>query len=298
MRAQASIRVWMLAIGCGLHVKLSYGDSDVCALQAERAQRERIASDWLTSIAHLRECSRSSCPEMIRTDCARWLGELEHDIPTFAVRVLDSSGNPAVGASVTVDDHPRLQASGLLSSANPGTHVIRVEGARDRYRERTAVLAAGEKNIVIELRPEAPSLPPPSASSPPSASPGRTERQLQSQLPIAANVADGTARSSWFLLPLGLGSAALLTGGAFWVSGFVSRQALAGGCGPSGTCAETDVRRAKQQFLVGDLLLGASALLLGVSGYLFFSQTEAKRPATSMSMWTVGMAHSRSRKTF
>ncbi len=117
-------------------------------------------------------CAQSACPALIQSDCARFGEELERLVPTVSFAARDPNGADLPDTQVFVDDQPvatRLD-DGKSYDLDPGKHAVRFVHER-RETSVTVVLNQGEKgrSVLATFADAAvaaramPSLPPPSA---------------------------------------------------------------------------------------------------------------------------------------
>ncbi len=127
-------------------------DDAECSASYQSAQRLRIAGKLRASRDALLACTQLSCAEFIKTDCTRWLGEVEAALPTVVFAAVDDDGSDLLGAETFVDGERIADATdGLPHALDPGAHAI-VLRARGRSVEQHVVLRAGDKGRRLELR--------------------------------------------------------------------------------------------------------------------------------------------------
>ena len=86
------------AIACILHAtpaRAGGDEADACAAAAEEAQPKRRAGKLVDARAALMKCSRTGCPAFIRTDCTRWLTEVDAALGSAANSDEDAAINTA-----------------------------------------------------------------------------------------------------------------------------------------------------------------------------------------------------------
>jgi hypothetical protein len=236
----------------------AHADQAECSQAYEQAQRSRKAGKLIESRAQLVTCSQDGCPGFIRKDCAGWLTEVEHEVPSIAVRVLDKDGCDRPDAPVWLDGREAKGAAGGASiELDPGTHALRAQLAGETM-EQTIVLARTERGRIVTLAAGAATTcnvhkPSPPASAPPIG----PERPADKPVPPVALVLGGVG-------VLGLG-----VGAAFSVSGWSQRGDL-DDC--RGTCSSSDVDAARRSFLVGDIGLGVGLVALAAAAVIYFTR--------------------------
>jgi hypothetical protein len=94
-----------------------------------------------------RACVSSSCPPLVRNDCARRLDEIDAAQPTIVFVAKDRAGKDVSAVHVTVDGKPVLdRLDGAALPVDPGEHVFTFTALGQPTVKATFVLAVGEKN--------------------------------------------------------------------------------------------------------------------------------------------------------
>lgn len=226
--------------------------ADACADTAERAQALRRRGRLLDARAALRECSRATCPRVVRDDCTTWEVQVDAAIPTLSVAVKDDAGQDVVDATIAIDGVPPASArAGLAVAEDPGEHVVRVERA-GATAARTIVLHEGEKNRVVEVRlPVAVPAGPPRGASEPAAT------SASSSPPPIVFVAGG------------VGIAALAGFAVLGVTGLDTYHALHDECGTTRACSSAEIDRNRAQLWIADGLGVLGVAALGAAAWLW-----------------------------
>jgi hypothetical protein len=275
-----------LALGACLAGRSARADDvDACLSGADRGQALRRESHLVDAREQLRACARPQCPKVVRSDCQRWLGEVDAAIPSVAVRVTDASGVPASDARVTVDSKP-LALDGRSLEVDPGEHAFHAEASGGRVADARATLKAGERDrpVVLALAPAAPPAPvgaapqaaasavPPGTSTAPQAPHDEVPAGAPSHpIPVA----------SWILG--GVGVAALGGAAVLWASGLGDRSGLYGGCGQTQSCAQSDVDASRTKLVIGDVSAAAGVVALGAAVWITVSNwRRASAPAAAV----------------
>lgn len=234
---------------------------DAHAETQRRRQRGELAAARDAAVT----CAQPACPELVRTECLRWVPELELGIPTVVIETLDGA-DTAPDARVLVDGvevPPHLRGRAL--PLDPGAHTFVAALADGRVVEQRVLLHEAEKRhrvVLVVPRPAAadaepaPSAPiaPPRPGSPP---PG----------PAAP-----AARATW---PVWLaGGTAVAAFGAFaWlgVAGKEKEAAMRASCAPR--CSADDVHAMRRDYLLADLSLGLALVATGATVWLHVAGT-------------------------
>ncbi len=235
------------------------GPSD-CASAYEQAQRSRKASKLVESRTRLLACSQETCPAFIRRDCAGWLTEVERELPSVAVRVLDRQGCDRPDVMVWVDGRAIPGAAGGTSvDLDPGTHGLRAE-LEGAMVEQTIVLVRGERDRIVTLAAgtvtSCTPTKPLNAPAPPVV-PRAPERDAAQPVPALAFVFGGIG-----VVGVGLGT-------AFAISGWTQRGSL-DDC--RGTCRQDDVGAARRAFVVADIGIGVGLVALVTAAVVYFTR--------------------------
>lgn len=211
-----------------------------CIAASTDAQTLRGQGKLLAAREQVVACARDGCPPIVRSHCARWLAEIEAQIPSVVVRAENADGTDAVDARVTIDGRAG-KLDGQPVRLDPGPHTIVVENDRGARKEQPVLLVAGEAARKIALR-----FPVEKGAGP--------ETAAQHRIPTGA----------WILG--GVGVAALAGAAYFGITAKSELDSLNGRCSPH--CTDAQTRPGRTDALVFDVLLGAGAV--AVSGALLW----------------------------
>ncbi|XYH98724.1 hypothetical protein ACMHYB_02885 [Sorangium sp. So ce1128] len=248
----------------------------VCLAMHEEAQVARQQGRFRAARGALLACSRSSCPSLLRADCASWLAALANDIPSVVIAAESRRGDEA-DVRVLLDGQVVAEAlDGKELEVDPGKHVFRFELPPHASIERTLLIRESEKGRPVSVffgeRPAAAPPPPPvSARSTPEAATGDAPEGAR-PVPLAVYV---------------LGGSALVATGLFaWVgaAGMAERRSLQASCAPF--CGDAQVQSVRTRFIIADLSLAAGVGAAVSAGLLFWlrpaaPRREADRPAAA-----------------
>lgn len=98
----------------------SAGDKARCLDAATKGQRLRDAHKLLDARVQLRICAAAECPAVVQSDCAHWLAEVEHALPSIVITARNGAGADLVEVTVSVDGQPlmsRLDGRGRSPSS-------------------------------------------------------------------------------------------------------------------------------------------------------------------------------------
>lgn len=229
--------------------RLALAEGD-CAGSYEKAQEERRAKHLLAAREQMLVCAQDACPGFIKSDCAKWLDELETQIPTvvFAARHGDQEltevkvllGDEVVAASL----------DGTAIRLDPGPKQFVFEHAEYGRVEHQAVVKEGRQSQEVAVT-------------------------FVDATTGAAAVDMGTpsAREKGSLVPAfiftGVGVAGLGSFAFFGLSGQKEYKDLEEECSPD--CTDADVEGVRTKRLIADVSLGVGVVSLGVATYLFVS---------------------------
>ena len=207
-----------------------------CIAASTDAQTLRSQGKLLAAREQMVACARDACPPIVRSHCARWLSEIEAQIPSVVVRAENADGTDAVDARVTIDGRAG-KLDGQPVRLDPGPHTVVVENDRGARKEQQVLLVAGETARKIALR------------FPPLAQSAAPEAPEQQRIPTGA----------WILG--GVGTAALAGATYFGFAAKSELDSLNGSCSPH--CTDAQAHAGRTDALVFDVLLGAGAAAVG-----------------------------------
>lgn len=233
-----------------------------CREAADSAQDLRKEGKLREARAQLLVCVQKSCKDVIRTDCEKWLKEVEEQTPTIIVRAVDTRGKDVLGVRVTIDD-ALIELDGNPVQVDPGQRTIKARAKSGDVAEQKTLVAQGEKNRVIEIKlakelgpdgmPEKVTPTPPRHVEPPPAPPPPSN-----VVPLTLAV---------------IGGIALVSFAYFEVSAQSNYGDLESGCGKtSAGCTDADIDPVKTQFVAAGVSLGLSVVALGAAAIVYFTR--------------------------
>lgn len=250
----------------------------VCLAMHEEAQVARQEGRFRAARGALLACARSSCPSLLRADCASWLDALVREIPSVVISAESGRGDEA-DVRVLIDGQVVAEAlDGKEIEVDPGKHVFRFELPPHAPIERTLLIRERERGRPVSVffgeRQAAPPPPPGSARSTLEA-PSEATTEGARPVPLAVYVLGGSA----------LAAAGLFAG--VGAAGMAERRSLQASCAPF--CGEAQVQSVRTRFLIADLALAAGAGAAVSAGLLFWlrpavpsaPRREADRPAAA-----------------
>jgi hypothetical protein len=211
-----------------------------CADAYEATQRERAAGHLQIARKNGIFCAQSSCPEVLRSDCAKWADELSSSIPSLVIEVRSPNGELLSDVYIEVDGTPFAQhLDGRALEIDPGRHHFRFEALGLAPTEQDVVVLQGHdtEHLRVALALE-PMKPPPVR-----------------RVPSLSYVLGGVTL-------LGVGSFAF-----FGLTGNHKKNELdLAGCRPA--CDPGLKKPIQNDYLVADISLGAAVVSLGVAAWL------------------------------
>ena len=121
-------------------------DREQCAASAEQAQQLRDEGKYRRAREQMLVCARDACPGPIKSDCGKWLTELDRDAPTVVFGARDGKGADVLDVKVSMDGAPiqeRLDGKPVL--VDSGEHVFRFESKDGAVKEERVLVRAAEK---------------------------------------------------------------------------------------------------------------------------------------------------------
>ena len=125
-----------------------------CAQAYESAQESRASGHLQETRQRLSFCARSECPSFVQKDCARWLEEVDKELPSVVLTAVGLDREAA--AKVTIKLDGRL-ISGALSggpiSLDPGRHELVLQRPGESPITRTIMAQQGVQNrsVVVQF---------------------------------------------------------------------------------------------------------------------------------------------------
>jgi hypothetical protein len=209
-----------------------------CADAYEATQRERAAGHLQIARKNGIFCAQANCPEVLRSDCAKWTDEVSSSIPSLVIEVRSPNGELLSNVSVEVDGEPFAQhLDGRAVEIDPGRRHFRFEALGLAPVEQDLVLLEGHDTqrlrVTLALLPARPA-------------PAR-------RIPLASYLLGGVGA-------LGIGSFAF-----FGLTGNNKKNAL-DSCRPA--CNLADKKPIQNDYLAADISLGVGTVAVGAALWL------------------------------
>jgi hypothetical protein len=246
----------MLALALVLTPKLALADDKAdCFDAAEKAQRLKNEKKITSARPVLLICSRDICPQQVRVDCVKWLGEVDNSTSTVVVRARDADGHDLIDVRVLVDGVlllPKLQGTSV--AVDPGQHKFRYELPSGKVVEEDVLIAEGEKDRVIRIDLKDAGV---GAVTPPGG--GGGGGSVVEEKPKGG----GPGAVPWVIGGVGLAS---LIGFAIVEIPIQSQFSdLQNGCGKTGTCTQAQKDSLTSLYAPAAILLGVGIVGVAVS---------------------------------
>lgn len=259
------------------------GAADACVAAYEKAQEEKVDGRLRAARAQLRTCVQASCPAIVRTDCVKWLEEVEAALPTV-VFIARMEGRDVMDVRVRLGDGEELaaQLDGRSVRVDPGRHSFTFVSTFAQPATVQILVAEGQKNRVVEAT---------LVPLPLGGTAGGT--------PLGGADVGGVATTGggwdWVRrnrLPLalaGVGAAGLASFVVLGAKGSDQQSRLEQTCAPS--CPADDVGSVRTKYLLADVSLGVSVGAMAVAAYLFYRES-ARSPGDSAAAGRRGLSWS------
>lgn len=258
-----------------------------CVQAYSRGQDAKDASKLTLARKLFLSCAQPSCPDLVQSDCARFVDDLGRLQPTVSFAARDAGGADLPDTTVYVDDVLVLTRldDGAPHDIDPGKHVIRFSNA-GHDKTLTVVIETGEKGraIVAHFPGGAAAAPAPLAAPAPA-------------LHAHARPKDVTTHPTGAKLALVTGAALVAGGTALAVVGFTQ---LPGGCSLStSTCGAPPgdpvfARASGAAGLIDEGIaagaIGAAVVIGGAIWYAHGAHTEHEQPTVAMPWLAPGTA--------
>lgn len=239
-------------------------DTESCIASHEQSQILRKDGKLRAAREQMVNCSRDACPKLLRKECSGWLAEMEEAIPSVVIEAKGPDGQDVVEMKVSLDGQLLTdKLDGRALNVDPGVHVFKFEIPKVKPREEKIVIREGQKarKIVVDFSPPRPiaSAHPTGSAVVPETPPDKVTRPVPTLVYVLG----------------GVGLVALGTSAFFEAKGLGQRSDLdAKGCKPA--CSQSDVDSAKKSILIGDILLGAGVVSVGLATVFYFTRPGVK----------------------
>lgn len=216
------------------------------------AQRARLRGELLLALERLLMCAQGGCPGLISNDCATWLTEVEQDLPSIVLAVVDEQGHDLIDVDVSANGRRLAERiDGQAVPLDPGSYELVFAAPGYAARAVAVTVRQAEKNRLVRV-------------------------ELVRQAP--ADVAGGVPVLSYVLG--GVAVAGLATFTYFGLRGASEYEEAKDDCAP--TCSEAAVADGKRAYIVADIGLGLGLVsaAAAVIVYVVSQPDEGEQPET------------------
>lgn len=235
-------------------------EREQCATAADKAQQLRDEGKYRTAREQMLVCARDVCPGPIKSDCGKWLSDLDSLAPTVVFGARDNSTTPprdVTDVRVWIDGvqiTDRLDGKPMIVDAGEHTFKFEYQGAQ---KEERVLIRAAEKARSLGV-----------TFGTPAAAPDDKKHYEEGSIAPAVIV----------------GSIGVIALGSFAIFGIGGKNDVADlqKCRPS--CREADVDSARTKLIIADISLGVGVVALGVATYMFLT-----RPKLEVKSQTTGV---------
>lgn len=255
-------------------------DKVVCVDAHAWGQELRTRGRLREAAQTLAACSRSVCPTIVRKECEAWKAEVENQIPTVSLSVVDGSGRAVSDVTVFLDGEKlRPDAWEHPIQLDPGERLFRFVH-RGQVIERGLLVRAGERNRTlkvafggdygsVETKNAEEALPDPAPSDVDEVAPEPESPSASWQQPLGFGL-------------VGAGTLGLVSALYFGLSARSQESDMKDSCAPD--CPAVDVDLMRQRYLISDVSLGLGILSGAIGGWLLWSYEE---PTSDSQSWVL-----------
>src|SRR6185295_6757604 len=140
----------------------TYADErEQCASAAEQAQSLRDEGKYRRAREQMLICVRDVCPAAIKSDCGKWLDQVERDAPTVVFGAKDS-GKDITDVKVTMDGVVVTEhLDGKPQLVDAGEHTFKFERGGVTREEKVLIRAAEKgRQVTVAFGAAGPATPP------------------------------------------------------------------------------------------------------------------------------------------
>lgn len=268
---RASIAVSVFALALSFATAAHADDpKKQCADSYEKAQYLQRDGKLTAARAQLLVCAADACPGFVRSECAKWLTEVDANQPTVIFAVHDADGHDLVDVRVEVDGALLTEkVGGSALPVDPGEHTFRLtRSASSAAVEQKVVIRVTEKNRIVRF-----DFPREATGTGTGTETGAgTGTRAGSSGGFIPGIVVGAAGLAMLGVSIGLGVSAQSDADALRNSA----------CAPR--CPSSDLDAVKTKLIVGDVFLGVGIAALGVATVLFFVRPGKGTPQATLSV--------------
>ncbi len=246
-------------------------DKEECFNSAEKAQKLKNDKKLSAARQQVLVCARDVCPAVVKSDCVKWLNEIDTAIPTVTVRARDKDNHDVVDVKVYVDGQLLLsKLQGTSVPIDPGQHKVRYEFPNGQSTEETVLIAEGEKDRVLRVEMK-------SSGAVEASGGGSTSAGGSSQPPPGGEEKKGGVGVGPWIVG-GIGLASLIGFGIMEIPIQTGASDLQNGCGKTKSCTQAQIDSVQNLYVPAGILMGVgfAGLAVGVTWLIIAAATGGK----------------------
>jgi len=265
----ACIVASVVAMGIGAPSVARADEKEECFNAAEKAQKLKNDKKLTAARQQVLTCARDTCPAIVKSDCVKWLTEIDTAMPTVVIRARDKDGHDLIDVKVYVDDQLLLsQLQGTSVPLDPGQHKLRYEGPNGQSGEETVLIAQGEKDRVLRVEMKA-------------GAAGAGGGGGGGQGAGGGGEETGTKTGGPGLVPWiigGVGLASLIGFGIMEIPIQTGASDLQNGCGKTKSCTQAQIDSVQSLYVPAGILMGVgfAGLAVGATWLIVATVTGGK----------------------
>jgi hypothetical protein len=254
----------LLSVGLATNLAKAEASVEQCAAAYTKGQEDRLAGRLFASRLQFAACSDAACPEAIVRDCSRWKLEVEADLPTAKIEVVDETGAPVRTFALFIDGErvpDELLSKPLVVDA--GQHVFRIETPDHEPLQLEHAFTPEDRNVALRASLKA------VGASEPSVGPKQPPEDVTPE-------SDSKAARPFPTVPVVLASAGVVSLGASLFFGIGAKNRydeLKDDCGSS--CTESQADEVKSKALISDVTLIVGVAAIGAAAWIYFSSDKS-----------------------
>lgn len=240
-------------------------DRQACVDAYEGAQTATKRHQIARARQQVSVCLATTCPSVLRSECAQWMKDLEARQPTVVLQCTGPDGKPAPNATVRLDGAPLPHAlDGNALDMDPGSHELVFSLPGERPLTVRAVVREGEKlqrvTGAFPVRTPLAVVLPPAAPAP--------ARAMIARRPVPWTV--------YALGGLGIAGTGAFAGLGVW--GNAGKHDLRD-CKPD--CSGDATGEVRDRYIAADVALGVAVVSLGAATILYLTRGTTMESAST-----------------
>ncbi|MEZ4225626.1 MAG: hypothetical protein R3B13_32035 [Polyangiaceae bacterium] len=224
-------------------------DAKECAGAYEKSQELKGQSKLRAAREQLLVCAQAACPDFIKRDCGKWLGEVDSQLPTVVFSA-KANGEELSDVRVLIDDEVVAESlDGRSLPMDPGAQTFTFESEAHGSKEVRFVVKEGQKaqSVVADFG-------------------GKSSGGSDTGSGGSVSTDDADDKTLAYVFT-GVGAVGIGAFAFFALTGKSDENGLA--CADTKTCTDDDIDPIKQKYLFADIGLGVGVVSLGLATYFF-----------------------------